>query len=201
MVEGNFHSSVRLNWKEAPKFSKPVFFPEMERNDEMTAPGLSQSFHEQKWRGCNESSDGSKLPPSIVRWSGSQTAQKGSSFAKDVCWKTSSFDNVIFTDECSIHMENHGKLSFHRKWEPPKLKGRPKHPFKVHVGAGIFKRGSTSLWPKSLQKACCRLSRKHFPMDTGFSKTTIQNTRVDSPVNTWRTVESFGGRLHLRAQT
>ena len=117
----------------------------MERNDEMTAPGLSQSFHEQKWRGCNESSDGSKLPPSIVRWSGSQTAQKGSSFAKDVCWKTSSFDNVIFTDECSIHMENHGKLSFHRKWEPPKLKGCPKHPFKIHVWAGISKRGSTKI--------------------------------------------------------
>ena len=55
------------------------------------------------------------------------------------------FDNVIFTDECSIHMENHGKLSFHRKWEPPKLKGRPKHPFKVHVWAGISKRGSTKI--------------------------------------------------------
>ena len=75
----------------------------------------------------------------------SQTAQKGSSFVEDVCRKTSSFDNVIFTDECSIHMENHGKLSFHCKWEPPKLKGHSKHPFKVHVWAGISKRGSTKI--------------------------------------------------------
>ena len=55
------------------------------------------------------------------------------------------FDNVIFTDECSVMLENHSKISFHRKWEQPRLKGRPKHPIKVHVWAGISKRGPTRL--------------------------------------------------------
>jgi len=52
---------------------------------------------------------------------------------------------VVFTDESSIHLERHGKISFRRKWEQPKLKGRPKHPFKVHVWTGISKRGATRI--------------------------------------------------------
>lgn len=56
-----------------------------------------------------------------------------------------SFNDVIVTDECSVHMENHAKLSFRRKWEPPKMKGRPKHPYKVHLWAGILRRGATKV--------------------------------------------------------
>ena len=55
------------------------------------------------------------------------------------------FDNVIFTDECTVAMESNLKLSFRRWWEPPKLKGKPKHPYKVHVWAGISKWGATTL--------------------------------------------------------
>jgi len=42
-------------------------------------------------------------------------------------------------------LENHAKISFHREWEQQKLKGRPKHPLKVHVWGGISKRGATKL--------------------------------------------------------
>ena len=55
------------------------------------------------------------------------------------------FDNVIFTDECTVAMEQHARISFHRWWEPPRQKGRPKHPFKVHVWAGISRRGATHI--------------------------------------------------------
>ena len=55
------------------------------------------------------------------------------------------FDDVIFTDECSVLLESHSKLSFHQKWEQLKLKGRPKHPVKVHEWAGISKCGPTQL--------------------------------------------------------
>ena len=55
------------------------------------------------------------------------------------------FDDVIFTDECSVHMEKHAKICFRRKWEQPKFKGRDKHPYKVHVWAGISKRGATKI--------------------------------------------------------
>ena len=55
------------------------------------------------------------------------------------------FDDVIFTDECSVLMENHSKITFHRKWEQPKVKDWPKHPLKVHVWSGISKRGPTKI--------------------------------------------------------
>jgi len=40
------------------------------------------------------------------------------------------FNYVIFADKCSVVLENHGKMSFHREWE---------HPLKVHVWSGISK--------------------------------------------------------------
>lgn len=43
------------------------------------------------------------------------------------------FEDVIFTDECSVLIENHSKITFHRKWEQPMVDGRLKHPLKVHV--------------------------------------------------------------------
>ena len=42
-------------------------------------------------------------------------------------------------------MENHAKLSFRRKWEPPKMKGRPKHPYKVHAGQELQKGGASNV--------------------------------------------------------
>ena len=51
--------------------------------------------------------------------------------------------NTVRKAECSVHMEKHAKLCFRRRWEQPKLKGQAKHPFKVHIWAGISKRGPT----------------------------------------------------------
>ena len=53
------------------------------------------------------------------------------------------FDDVIFTDECSVQLEQHGKLCFRKEKEPRVLKQRPKHPVKVHIWAGISMRGAT----------------------------------------------------------
>ena len=55
------------------------------------------------------------------------------------------FDNVIFTDELSIWLEQHAKLCFRRSHEAPKLKPKVKHPLKVHIWAGISKRGTTDM--------------------------------------------------------
>ena len=47
---------------------------------------------------------------------------------------------------CSVYMmENHSKITFHRKWEQPRVKGRPKHLVKVYIWGGISKRGLTRL--------------------------------------------------------
>ena len=54
-----------------------------------------------------------------------------------------SFEDVVFSDECSVEQDSHGRLCFRRKKEQRKLKPRPKHPVKVHVWAGISHHGPT----------------------------------------------------------
>lgn len=44
-------------------------------------------------------------------------------FAEQCLKDNEQFDNVSFTDECSVLMENHSEITFHRKWEQPKVKG------------------------------------------------------------------------------
>lgn len=58
--------------------------------------------------------------------------------------EASGFDNVIWTDESSIQLESHRRHSY-RKGEPAVLKPRPKTPVKVHVWAGISKKGPTPI--------------------------------------------------------
>ena len=53
------------------------------------------------------------------------------------------FENVIFSDECSVMLETHRKKCYRRRGDPRKLKPRPKHPIKVHVWGGISMRGAT----------------------------------------------------------
>ncbi len=52
------------------------------------------------------------------------------------------FDDVIWSDETTIQLEIH-KIFCYR--EKPRLKPRAKHPTKVHVWAGISKKGPTSI--------------------------------------------------------
>ncbi|KAK3754658.1 hypothetical protein QZH41_003874 [Actinostola sp. cb2023] len=55
------------------------------------------------------------------------------------------FDNVIFTDESTVRMENATILQFRKVNEPPRLIPKPKHAYSVHVWAGISKRGATKI--------------------------------------------------------
>ena len=55
------------------------------------------------------------------------------------------FDDVIFTDECSVQMDHHGRLCFRKQNQPRKFKPRPKHPIKVHIWGGISKTGATKI--------------------------------------------------------
>ena len=43
------------------------------------------------------------------------------------------FKNVIFTDECTVQLDHHGRLSFHKEKEPHALKQWPKHQAKIHI--------------------------------------------------------------------
>lgn len=55
------------------------------------------------------------------------------------------YGNVIFTDECTVEMDSHARISFRRQGEKPKLKGKPKHPYKLHIWAGVSMRGATDI--------------------------------------------------------
>ena len=53
--------------------------------------------------------------------------------------------DVIWTDESSIQLESHRKITYQKKGHPVHLAGRPKHPPKIHVWGGISSRGATPI--------------------------------------------------------
>ena len=55
------------------------------------------------------------------------------------------FSDVIWSDETTVQLESHRRHSFRKKGEPATLKPRPKHPIKLHVWAGISRKGPTSV--------------------------------------------------------
>lgn len=55
------------------------------------------------------------------------------------------FNNVIWTDETSVQLETHKRLCYRKEGQRPLPKPRPKHPVKVHVWAGISKKGATKV--------------------------------------------------------
>lgn len=68
---------------------------------------------------------------------------------KRVQWVTEnindSFNDVIWTDETSVWLEQHSKRSYRRKGVARKRKPKPKYPLKLHVWAGISRKGCTDV--------------------------------------------------------
>ena len=56
-----------------------------------------------------------------------------------------SFEDVIWSDETSVQMENHRHFHCYKRGSKPRYKPQPKHPTKVHVWAGKSKRGATGV--------------------------------------------------------
>ncbi len=55
------------------------------------------------------------------------------------------FEDVIWTGETTVQLESHQRCSYRRKRDPAVLKPRPKRPTKLHVWAGVSKRGRTPI--------------------------------------------------------
>ncbi len=53
------------------------------------------------------------------------------------------FKDVLFTDECSIQLDSNRLVTFRKLGQPVVYRMRPKHPPKLHVWAGISRRGAT----------------------------------------------------------
>ena len=153
----------RQSLKNAPKSGRPsqgvtielmnFIDTKMERYDELTSPELTRrillhfglQFSKEKVAHLRRKLGWVQTGTKYCQLIREPNRVKRLEFSEKCLRDNEQFDNVIFTDECSVLLENHSKLSFHRKWEQPKFKGKPKHPVKVHVWAGISKRGPTEL--------------------------------------------------------
>ena len=124
----------------------------MVENDELTASQL-RSRLEDRWPETAVSLPTVKRARRQLGWIATRPKYcqliREANKSKRVLWckerleEKDQFENVIWTDECSVQQDNHGRLCFRRIKQPRKLKPHPKHPVKVHLWAGISHRGAT----------------------------------------------------------
>lgn len=91
------------------------------------------------------------------------------------------FSDVIWTDESSIQLESHRKITYQKKGKPIRLAARAKHPPKIHVWGGISSRGATPIvifpgtliatrYTRILDAALVPFIDKHFPRGHRFQQ-------------------------------
>ena len=128
-------------------------------------------------------------------------------WCKDRLMENEQFDNVIFTDECSVQLDSHGRLCFCKEKEVRKIKPKPKHPTKVHIWGGISKRGTTELvifkgimkaehYCTILQDGLLPFISRHFPEgdyrfqqdnDPKHTSRLAKSYMKDHSINWWKT--------------
>lgn len=64
-------------------------------------------------------------------------------FAKENIANNDNFDNIIFTDECSVQLHDNKIVIYRERDSVAPVLPKPKHILKVHVWAGISRRGTT----------------------------------------------------------
>ena len=66
-------------------------------------------------------------------------------FCQSLLERNDTFDDVIFTDESSIQLHSNKRTSYRPKHSVNTCMPKPKHPLKLHVWAGISRRGPTKI--------------------------------------------------------
>ena len=127
---------------------------EMAKNDELTARQI-QALLLKKWPQLVVSLTTIKKTKKQLGWVVGRpkycqlvrvaNKQKRVDWCRDRLAEHETFDNAIFTDECTVQLDNHSRLCFRKRGHLRKFKPKPKHPVKVHVWAGISRRGATSI--------------------------------------------------------
>ena len=114
------------------------------------------------------------------------------------------FDDVIFTDECTVQLNHHGR----KENEPRALKQRPKHPAKIHIWGGISKRGATCIvmfngimnavrYGKIIEASLVSFVRTYFPDGHRLQQ---DNDPKHCSVGFSGFITSIGGKHHLNHQ-
>ena len=66
-------------------------------------------------------------------------------FAQKVLGTGDTFDNVIFTDECSVSLKQFRRTCYRKVGKPARRKPKPKPPLKLHMWAGISRQGGMKI--------------------------------------------------------
>ena len=153
------------SYEDRPKSGRPKTVPEthyrfidekMAENDELTASDLMELLVDKFGRfECSYSLRTIARVRLELDWTFSTTQycqairdankDKRVEWCKERLMEGETFDDVIFTDESTIQLDRHRRKSFRKRGAPRKLKYRHKHPPKLHVWAGISRRGATNI--------------------------------------------------------
>ena len=125
----------------------------MEENDELTAPYLMEKVND-KFK-VNFSLSKIKRLRKKLGWRADATRycqmikEKNKpirlNYALGRIAAKDKFFDAMFSDECTVQMESHGKITFRKWYEQKKYKPKPKHPLKLHVWGAISRRGPSQL--------------------------------------------------------
>ena len=132
--------------------AKAFIKQQMRKNDEATSGQIQKKLAR---RGISVSSSTVRRSRKQQGWTLQQTAYcqlirdankvKRLEYAQRVMESADTFHNVIFSDECSISLEQYRRTYYRKIDEPTKRKPKPKHPLKLHVWAGISRQGATKI--------------------------------------------------------
>ncbi|XP_068720495.1 uncharacterized protein [Montipora capricornis] len=132
--------------------AKAFINEQMRNNDEMTSGQIQRKLEK---RGVAVSSYLVRRLRKELGWTLQRTAYcqlirdankvKRLEFAQRVLESGDTFHNIIFSDECSVSLEQYRRTCYRKNNEPTKRKPKPKHPLKVHVWAGISRHGATKI--------------------------------------------------------
>ena len=127
----------------------------MATDDELTATNLLAMLKE-KYPSLNVSESTVKRARVELGWAAKKTRYGAmiseNNQEKRVEWckerletGDTDFDDVIFSDECTVQLESHRRITFYKKGQPVRYKMKAKHPPKVNVWGGISSRGATKV--------------------------------------------------------
>ena len=127
----------------------------MATDDELTATNLLAMLKE-KYPSLNVSESTVKKAQIDLGWAAMKTRygvmiSENNQEKRVEWWKErletgdDDFDDIIYSDECTVQLESHRKITFYKKGQPIWYKMKAKHPPKVNVWGGISSRGTTKV--------------------------------------------------------